>query len=31
MTEKEFREKLNNKDDTVTLYSDIMDGELPPP
>lgn len=29
MTEKEFLEKLNNKDDTVTLYSDIMDGELP--
>lgn len=29
MTEKEFREKLNNKDDTVTLYSDIMDGKIP--
>ena len=31
MTEKEFLEKLNNKDDTVILYSDIMDGELPHP
>lgn len=29
MTEKEFLEKLNNKDDTVTLYSDIMDGKIP--
>ena len=29
MTEKDFLEKLNNKDDTVTLYSDIMDGKIP--
>lgn len=29
MTEKEFLEKLNDNDDKVTLYSDIMDGEIP--
>ena len=29
MTEKEFLEKLNNNEDKVTLYSDIMDGEIP--
>lgn len=29
MTEKEFLEKLNNNEDKVTLYSDIMDGKIP--
>lgn len=29
MTEKEFLEKLNNNEDKVTLYSDIMNGEIP--
>ena len=29
MTEKEFLEKLNDNDDKVTLYSDIMDGKIP--
>ncbi len=28
MTEKEFLEKLNNKDDTVTLYTDIINGKV---
>ena len=28
MTEKEFLEKLNNKDDTATLYTDIINGKV---
>lgn len=28
MTEKEFLEKLNNKDDTAALYTDIINGKV---